>query len=70
MSPPGILVTGQEGHYMYTGQRVFSSAVDPVYDVRALTDGHISISLCTINMLDTARYQKMNQRNITLNKLY
>ncbi len=59
-------VTGKEGHYMYKGRRIFSTTADPMYDVRALSDGHISISPCTIDMLDTSTYQKIHQMQINL----
>jgi 5'-nucleotidase len=55
------------GHYSFAGNgRVFSKSIDPVYDVRAVTDGFISLSPCQLNLLHDEAFQNLQNVDLTL----
>lgn len=54
--------SGESGHFSYADSgRVFSKTLDQVYDVRALTDGYISISPCLVNLVHEEAFQKLQK---------
>jgi len=58
--------TGLEGHYSYADSgRVFSNEVDPLYDVRAVTEGFISLTPCQLNFIHEEAFQ--NLQNVQFN---
>lgn len=58
---------GQEGHYSFASSgRVFSKDVNPLYDVRAVTEGFISLTPCHLNFLHEEAYQKLQNVQFTL----
>jgi 5'-nucleotidase len=50
----------EEGHYSFLSHgRVFSNDLSEEYDVRALTDGYISISPCKLSLVDQEKFERM-----------
>lgn len=49
-------VQGTSGHFDYSSGRVHNKRHSPEFDVKALTDGYISISPCLFDISDHARF--------------
>lgn len=60
-------VSGDQDHFSFEGaDRVFKKDIDPVYDVRALTDGVISLTPCQVDLVNNTLYQKLQSTNLQL----
>lgn len=59
--------TGNEGVFSYAGtDRLFSNTIDPVYDVRALTDGYISLTPCHVDLVQPPVLAKLQHHRFQL----
>ncbi|MBW7955537.1 hypothetical protein H3C66_02285 [Patescibacteria group bacterium] len=53
---------GKEGRFTFDGaDRVFKNDIDQVYDVRALTDGYISLTPCQVDLVQPKLYQSLQK---------
>jgi len=64
-----VKTTGDDGHYSYGDSgRVFSKSIHSLYDVRAVTEGFISLTPCHLNFLHEEAYQKLQNVQFALNR--
>ena len=49
-------LTKTPGHFLYTGTRLFNDKLDDNYDVKAITNGFISVSPCTCELTDHSTF--------------
>lgn len=62
-------VTGDQDHFSFEGaDRVFKKDIDPVYDVRALTDGFISLTPCQVDLVNLNLFHELQSTNLSLNQ--
>jgi 5'-nucleotidase len=56
----GKEIVGSEGYFTFQkSNRVYMNDIPDEYDVKALTNGFISISPCHVDLLDETQYQKL-----------
>lgn len=56
----------KNGQFTYRGQRIYNPELDSDYDVKAVTDGVISVSPCRYDFLHDKSYKKMKKSSFTL----
>lgn len=62
----GPKITGDEGQFIYKGGRVYDPNLDPLSDVKAVTDGFVSVTPCKFDILADDVYRKFAGEEVLL----